>query len=843
VAAASVDAAAVGLLHVGFARPDTADVRALLKTLTGGLYVTESSRHAVPRECVVSPEAAGRCEGRAVASQAVYRSIGTWLGADMGGETEASAGSEAPYHRGDSPPPSLSKSDGTPAWWLERLDDDCPEAAELLRQGGVRTEEDYQHVRERLPASARLCADRVRFVALTESLPLVDPFTIAPFLPDWAYSAPLRDLGLSKRPMNVFTIAGLTTVADALALGPIGLMELRNFGRTSLQDFVERLHHFVAVPSPFLTFSDETNGNVATSTSSHVPPPEPPTLRAALEVGLDSIAERDAEVIRLWLGLHEPPKVLEEIGSILGVTRERARQIRNRGWEHLRDRGRWSGEVVHRIEGLLSGRSEPLYLDLIAADDVWFDGFQDCLTALCRIIEELAGRTLHVWSLNGRLIVTRCAADRWPEMIEAARVAVEREIPAGVTRSDAHLLIGAIAVAEGTPELAEPLWDRLAPELHYAATPDGEERLASVGRGLRHPLAAVLNESDRPLHISEIIERLSERGYLDHDTFGTRNMVRNAVREAGGVLYGRSVYGLEKHLPVSADMVEEALVELESIVAEGSPGRQWHCSELADELTTSRPDLAEDLDQFTINTILKRSNQVTYLGRLVWVGTHSADGPQDRLDIAALCEAALLDAGRPLSKRELRDAIQQVRGLNRHFLPQASERVVRLAHGMWGLADRDVGVSAVAQRAALDALHVVLGQRQKGLHVSELFTAFENIAFRPDPGLDEWELLGIAQSDVRFRVGRGQIVGLADWDDVRRRSIGQAFAELLARWQDPMTSNDLHAAICALTEREVARIYLASHAARGGLAYDTTRGVWDLADAADEADRDGEDDL
>jgi hypothetical protein len=86
---------------------------------------------------------------------------------------------------------------------------------------------------------------------------------------------------------------------------------------------------------------------------------------------------------------------------------------------------------------------------------------------------------------------------------------------------------------------------------------------------------------------------------------------------------------------------------------------------------------------------------------------------QDRLDVAAMCEAALLEAGRPLTKKELRLAIEKVRGLNQHFLPQVSDRVVRLAHGMWGLSDRDVGVSAENQRLALDALHRTLEARQR----------------------------------------------------------------------------------------------------------------------------------
>jgi hypothetical protein len=466
---------------------------------------------------------------------------------------------------------------------------------------------------------------------------------------------------------------------------------------------------------------------------------------------------------------------------------------------------------------------------LIAAEDAWFDGFQENLTVLARLIDELVGSTIHVWPLEGRLIATRCTPERWGQLLDIAQATVEREASEGVTQSDARVLVGAVAVADGVPDLARALWEKLEPTLHFIASNGGDTRLVSIGRGMRPALAAILDESDRPLHMNEIVERMRERGYIARDDSSVRNTIRNVVREADGVLYGRSLYGLAKHAPIEADVADEALAELEEVIENGIPGRQWHCSELADELVSRRPDLGEDIDQYVVNVIMRRSASATYLGRLIWVGSRRSDDQQDRLDVMAMCEAALLRAGRPLTKRELRDEIQQVRGLNRTFLPQASERVIRLAHGRWGLADRDVGVSAENQKAALSALFQCLENRQKGLHVSELFPALDEIGFTPDPELDQWELLGIAQADARFRVGRGQIVGRASWADLRRRSIRQAFADLRETWQGPITSESLYNAVCSAIERVVARSTVIAHAPRAGFAYDASSGFWNLA--------------
>lgn len=52
---------------------------------------------------------------------------------------------------------------------------------------------------------------------------------------------------------------------------------------------------------------------------------------------LDTLGEREAQVIRLYFGLGEkPPLTLEEIGKIMGITRERVRQIKERALHRLR---------------------------------------------------------------------------------------------------------------------------------------------------------------------------------------------------------------------------------------------------------------------------------------------------------------------------------------------------------------------------------------------------------------------------------------------------------------------------------------------------------------------------
>ncbi len=61
-------------------------------------------------------------------------------------------------------------------------------------------------------------------------------------------------------------------------------------------------------------------------------------LSEQIERALDTLAPRDARVVRLYFGLDDGREhTLEEIGNMLGVTRERVRQLRDRALRRLRE--------------------------------------------------------------------------------------------------------------------------------------------------------------------------------------------------------------------------------------------------------------------------------------------------------------------------------------------------------------------------------------------------------------------------------------------------------------------------------------------------------------------------
>ena len=71
---------------------------------------------------------------------------------------------------------------------------------------------------------------------------------------------------------------------------------------------------------------------------------------ADIEAALGSLPPRDAKVLRLYFGLDDgQPRTLEEIGRMMGVTRERIRQLRDRALVRLRE-----GETGDKLRDLVA---------------------------------------------------------------------------------------------------------------------------------------------------------------------------------------------------------------------------------------------------------------------------------------------------------------------------------------------------------------------------------------------------------------------------------------------------------------------------------------------------------
>jgi RNA polymerase primary sigma factor len=64
------------------------------------------------------------------------------------------------------------------------------------------------------------------------------------------------------------------------------------------------------------------------------------SLSKEIDRALDTLTEREKEIIRMFFGIGEQEKTLEEIGDRFNLTRERVRQIKEKAIRRLRTSSR-----------------------------------------------------------------------------------------------------------------------------------------------------------------------------------------------------------------------------------------------------------------------------------------------------------------------------------------------------------------------------------------------------------------------------------------------------------------------------------------------------------------------
>jgi hypothetical protein len=671
-----------------------------------------------------------------------------------------------------------------------------------------------------------------------KSLDMIDrdnPFAVIAYASDDLLDVELSRISIPLRAYNVFRNRRLTTVRDVVSLGFDGLSGLKGLGEKSIRDFGRALADYVESRAlerrpTFVGDSDRSSGSFliagveANWPQVEVENPAATTtnFRAAVVESLKGLKERDAYVLGCRIGMDGPPMILDEIGASLGITRERARQLETRARATILGRYQWPVDLRIQLDLLLKQRDEPLYLDLIAAEDTRFDGFQDNLRWLGRIIEEFGPGDLHIWELDTRLIASRLPEEKWSDLREAALAALQGQMETGLSVAEVSLILEAISAGMGAPELAGVLNKSIEPLLHFVQEAHQPARLVAIGRGLKPAILSIFEESDRPLHFREVRDRLRERGYDEL----SQTSLRTAIRGAGMLLFGRSVYGTRAHLALSDETIIDLRTELVEIISD-EPDHQWHAAELVEELQRTANAAFDGIDRYTIGAILDGAREVAYLGRQVWTAKDRRPlTTRDRRDVAQLVEAVLVEAGRPLAKKELREAIERARGLNENFLPQPTERVVRLGNGRWGLIDRDCRLTPDQTEHALRALESILFKRGKALHSSEVEEAVAERGVRLPTGTGD-ELIGRAQIDPRFRLARGGFVALPLWQSLGRMTISEALELTLEEWSGPATTEAVHAKVERLLERSINRWHVTQSLSRAGLVFDYSSGLWE----------------
>jgi hypothetical protein len=799
-----VDLTAV--VHVGFDRPDTPEFEEIASRFPGRLLLTASARYAFPTEPDVAQNSAGT-----VQNLPVFVVLSGWGYTCTVEELGLHEDANEIWEQG--PPPVFAPRD-----WVAEIQTADFALAAAAASAGIVDESTYLANECMLNTDQRIRLAEFRLQLLAGTAEPTDPLVIVQHAPPWLLDLRTSSLDLTVRVANVFASGNIVMVRDLIGYSENDLLRLQNFGRKSLTDLAVSL--LAALRKGPSTEAERTASAEAS------------TLVALLRHDLAALPKRPAHILRRRMGLDAPRGTLQEIGDEFGVTRERVRQVEAKYVRKMRRFSGWRDLLLTKLEHLLTNRTQPLLFEGLEILDHWFSGIDRWPDAFAYLLDAFCDRQFSLLHINRtQSVVSALSQDGWAAAVSEAHQILDSGVGRDWNEEQARALVEGLLPGSGH-ELCAELWRAVTPLAHFAAT-DGRERiLTGIGRGVEHIVEAVLTESDRPLHYSEIAQRASARAGRSIDIRRANNAAANV-----GLLYGRGTYGLQKHLPLTEEEADLVVAQAEDLIENGLPDRQWHAVEICDALGERGLDFDGRLTPYVVSIALMRSSACAYLGRLVWtLRGDRALSTAHRIDVRQAIISFLRQEGRPMTTSELRDRLIHERGVSQYFQVFQAGPVVRLSGGLWGLIDRDIDLAPAEQTAVADELAEALERLGHGLHVTEVaeaLTATRSLAEKiKDPAL----LCTIAQRTGRIKISPGQYIYLADWEGPRRHSVSEALRKIFAEATDEgLTLAQIEDAVRQDVGRLVPRTSISAALQAFGALWNRETGRWHAPGTTEDA--------
>lgn len=739
----------VAVLHVGFDRPPSHSFDEVAQVHPGRMLLTAAAKHAVPASFVSSTAPVSDSKGIDV-----FIGLQGW-GYKIDDPTEGAAQLE------HARPVSLVNE---PQGWIALFLREHPSDSEALAKSQIFDEASYLEREAELERNVRHRAGLFRLYHIVGAN-CSDPCEFARAAPPWLAERELTSLGLPVRADNIFRNSGIKVLGEIANWSPEEMLRLKNFGRKSLGD---TLQAFTAALK---------EGPLRAATSEAVS--ESDRLLTELRRSLLTFSDRERDVLVRRLGFETRPETLQEVANDYGVTRERIRQIETRAVEKWSRESSWDDILEQKITRLLIGRSFPLPVAGVEAIDAWFEGVSQHREFFRNLVQTICGNRIHVIPIDGLHYFSLMAEITWEMTVSEALSLLSSGAGKEWTEDYARSLVQGL-LPDTAKEFGTLLWDKASRLCHFSVAEDGSRVLTSYGRGADHIVEAILAESDAPLHYSEIAERAKIKDGRDLDMRRAHSAAANV-----GLLFSRGTYGLARHIPLSDAQVSQFRSEAEDIVCSEVSGRQWHCSEILSEIIERMGGGYEGLDKYILNIALAGSRVLKPLGKMTWVAVAARADNQPRIEIFQAVVAIVQAAGHPLSTSEIKERLTAVRGVNEYFQISASDPLIRIQPGMWGINDRDLPISREKQQQLVEQLVQSLGEKQSGIHASELTGVLSLQGCSPDA------FFSIASQDKRLKIAQGRYVYLADWEGSRRETIGHAVSVVLQGSVRPLSLEEI----------------------------------------------------
>lgn len=814
-----------GLIHIGFERPEVADVRELLELYEGRILLSGSAKFSLPERFRSSTNPV-----QTIGNLPIYLCLN-------GFGYEISDDSVTNTHSGRFVPVVRPEVFRDVDRWLEAFFGIADYATELL-SAGINSDSSYVENECKLPTLLRKKLSRARYrFSVGEDVSAYSILGNLKYCPPWLLGRRFDSFPLSVRAANVMSSHSVYTYEDLSKYTEIDIRRFANLGKKTF-DEISQIAVEVFESGPELSFVAGRTNLVPRETSTSLPDENIPiesnplneaskSFIHAWDYVFNGLREVDKSVIAKRAGINQEATSLQEISEGMSITRERVRQIEARAVATMSGAFDWDSSLGNKLSTILRGRSDGLLFEGLEVFDPWFSRISMYRVQFEYALEHFLPTPYHFVKIGLQTFVTQISQRKWETSIVEARKILAAIVEERPTRQHVRLLIDSL-IAGDADELKDEFWAEASKHASFT-TIDGHETYVGYGHGIEPKVLKILEGSDHPLHYTAIHRALLEDGY-ECDI----RRVSSAAASIG-MLYSRGVYGAKRHLSFN-ELEKEKIISscLEFILSEG-PERQWHADELVDCVISEFPDFSSRLDKFILTIILKESSEFVYLQRLVWaLKSTGATGSANRIDRLQATIAAIQEAGQPLTSKQIRERISEERGLGKYFLIFPDGPLVKVDASKWGLIDRDVPLTTSQITEFYAKLEEALKRRDKAVHLSELqdfVRTFLPVAATLDPNC----LVSLATRSSKFASTNSDYIYLREWGGPKRIGLLEACRRV---FQDAdgsgISKADFLSRVCELIERDISSPELNGCFANLGAVYDPITKLWKLDDEFDE---------
>jgi hypothetical protein len=491
---------------------------------------------------------------------------------------------------------------------------------------------------------------------------------------------------------------------------------------------------------------------------------------ALLRFELKRLPPSDRLIVTRRAGLNGASATLADIGDMLGVSRERVRQLEARALRGLAARW-WVAPLRAALEQQLHQGVRPVS-ELAQAP--FFAPLEDQHEEFDYFLDRLYGDDLSIVHVNDHpMLVTggrRQVAEAEAELLRAVKQ-LSFPVPEALVFALAPRFANPIA-----PGLAPHFAEALQARLVVAQSPSGRI-VTGVGHTLVNTKLAYLESQAEPVPVSELDARFGRGALPDEAIYVARGLV-----------------SLPKHVP-DFYLWQRRLVPLcVAVMSAGEPERQWSTPQLLEEIE-DQVQLPDWLGHWHLASMCRLSDAVDYRGRLR-VALPSRDGDQARVQGHDAARDALLSHGAPMPIDSLQAHLLSAAGTPELAASQMLCRLpfVRVSDTHVGLAERDLPGGLGAVPAAVAALESELEEQQLGLAPVE---ALDTVHSLGDP-YSQWTsamLLSVARAMGNLRTTNSGAIGLAEWERERVPTHRSVAEELLRSGAGKASVDALQAAI------------------------------------------------